>query len=352
MSKNSNIIKIIFVINLLIILLYNNISFAALDGITKETLQEACNQLILEQKQSSSNTGGVDKLTVEVLDNIMKLDKNNLPYQDISYNIDNNPTFSYEITINQGISYDEYGELQDKLSNVVMGYLACAKIENVNSSDALLYYGLSPLIQDGEFKLDFSFDSSTYDGYTIIDDTTMDPDVTLSSYDHDHEILVSDFGNRVLEYADYQYKNDFNYSDSPNNTYSLEVKTTEKTDTYRKVKSTLIVNKNGNFSEITPTITNIKNGIENSFSNLQNTVENQTKATEKPAQTSTTTSATTSQAQQATAQKSDNTISQAAVVPKTGKSDTAQKIIIANIILLSIIFIGMVIYDVKKKLHN
>lgn len=209
-------------------------------GITKDKISS----ILKEYASSSENSEGY---TINVEKNDIKITKDGKDLY-IKYDLKDKPTFSIDFQINKGMTYDEYKEGADNVKLLMLGYIAIAGINGVSVEDASTYFlltyagsALSSVSQD-------NFDNA----YTIYDDTSITPGVEFST-SSDKVISVSKFGERVMEYANSQYSDHTEISDSGDdciNSYNITIDKKDVTDTSCNIVSTITIDPNADFSKL------------------------------------------------------------------------------------------------------
>lgn len=219
---------------LLIIVLFMNYKVIAVD-VTKENLEEALNNLI-----SYSESEEYD-YQFNVSDENIQITSNGKDYY-LKYDLTNNPTFTLEIPIQQGMSYEDFNEQSNNIILPMFGYIAVANIQGVEFDDLSIYMMMSLL---GNIT-----DSISSEGtYIIIDDT--DPSNNVVKDETNKNIIyVSEFGERVIEYVNYLFKDKQVFKDEGINSYEWTIEKIDETDTSCKIVSSLTVNLDADFSKI------------------------------------------------------------------------------------------------------
>ena len=228
------------------------ISKAAPVPVTDENLKESLKKL----EESNSNEKNY-KITVE--NKAIKMTTNGSSYI-ITYDLTNNPTFSYSVDVEQGMSYDDFKEKTDNLSAPMIGYAAVANIQGVEFEDAVAYVAMCVLQSafSGNNNIDLS------DSYMIVSD-----EVTVEG--NDKAIKESEFGKHVMEYTNAMYKEKTSYKDTEGyNTFEWTTERKDVTDTSCKIVSTLKVDLDADFSKLK----GLTSSLENSFAGLANGINN------------------------------------------------------------------------------
>lgn len=221
---------------LVLVILCTNICYATVVTVTDENLKDAL------QKFSSSEANE-ENYNITVSNNSIIMSANNETYT-LKYDLSNKPTFTFEIPIEKGMSYDDFKKRTDNLMLPMVGYIAVTNIQGVAVEDASAYFLFSYL--GSAFNGSFLFDSSN--SYMIIDDTI--EGVTIES-DNPNAIKVSEFEERVMEYVNALYPETQSISDTEGiNSYTLTVERKDTTETSCKLVSTLSVNLDADFSKI------------------------------------------------------------------------------------------------------
>lgn len=154
----------------------------------------------------------------------------------LTYDLKEEPTITYEIEIKEGISYDEYSAKTDALSLPMIGYFAIADTYGVDANDSSTYFYAT--------YLEGMLDSIDWEKETYI--ITDDPEGFSSD---DKIILISEFGDKVIEYIKDNYEDDIKIEDKENDTYTYEL-SAECEQESCTLTATLTVNPKGKFDEI------------------------------------------------------------------------------------------------------
>lgn len=212
--------------------------YAAQVAVTKENLSESL-------KKIESSEWNEEGYTITVSDNVITVKSEESTY-DLSYDLTGKPTFSIEVSVGNGMTYDKFKEETDKLNLPLLGYLATANIQGVEYEDAILYF---TMYYAGE-SLNNSGASSNQ--YVIIDDTKSSEGVTINRDENDtNTIYVSEFGEHVMEYTNSLYKDNFSVADTRGiNSFVWEYSKKDVTDSSCKIVSTLSVNIDADFSKL------------------------------------------------------------------------------------------------------
>lgn len=154
----------------------------------------------------------------------------------LTYNLKNDPTITYEVEIEKGISYDDYSTKNNTLSLPMLGYFAIADAYGVAADDSYAYFAETYL--DGMFNV---IDEDK-ESYIITDD--------VDEYsDNEKVILTSEFGEKVIDYIKYTYDKNIKIEDKKYDTFNYEL--TTKCDENSCVFTTkLTINPEGKFTEI------------------------------------------------------------------------------------------------------
>jgi len=236
-------IKKVIILMLLIFITITGMSSkcsAAAIPVTDENLKETFQKFI----QSEANE---ENYNISVANNVITITGNEESCV-LTYDLTDKPTFIYEFTVQQGMSYAKFEEKENGIYYPIYGYVAVANIQGVEFEDAIAYGLLSFA---GSILGSASGGITSESGYVIVDDLDLGEGVTIEKTDDPHTIYTSEFGERVMEYVNSMYKDKLYISDSTGiNSYSLTVEKTETTDTSCKIVSTLTVNLDADFSKI------------------------------------------------------------------------------------------------------
>ena len=214
---------------------FSNICYAV--AVTDENLKSTLQKFV-------SSEANEDNYKITVADNVIKITADGKDYT-LNYDLTDKPTFTFEIPIEQGMSYENYEEQIDNLILPMIGYIAVANIQGVEFEDANAYFLMSYLGNA------FNGSTSSESSYIIIDDSTMADGVTINIGDK-KIIYVSEFGDNVMDYVNDTYKDKQIIKDSPNgiNSYEWIIERKDVNDTSCKLVSSLSVNLDADFSKL------------------------------------------------------------------------------------------------------
>ena len=148
--------------------LCTTICYASVVPITDENLSEAIKKFISTQENK-------DNYNISVSNNIINITKDNESYT-LDYDLTDKPTFSMEISIEKGMSYDDFKEQTSNLNLPLLGYIAVANIQGVEIKDATEYLLFS------YFKNGVNGSLSSDDSYLIVDDLNRSEDVKIENF--------------------------------------------------------------------------------------------------------------------------------------------------------------------------
>ena len=241
----------------ILIFLFTGICHATAVTVTDKNLIEAF------QKYVSSNANE-ENYKISVSNNAIDITVDNERYT-LNYDLTDEPTFSLEVPIQKGMSYDDFKKKTDNLILSSLGYVAVANIQGVEMEDASTYFLLSYLSN----ALNGSFSSEN--SYVIVDDLNLSDGVTIEKTDDSKTIYTSEFGDRVIEYVNAKYPETQTISDSEEiNSFVMTIEKKDITETSCKLVSTLSVNLDADFSKIEK----VNEGIKDSFVNNDITKDN------------------------------------------------------------------------------
>lgn len=226
---------------LLLILVFTctNRCYAITSEVTEKNLGETFKKFISSNSNKENYKISVTNNTI----NIIEDDETYILYYDLT----NKPSFSLEIPIQKGMSYDEFRKKTDNFMLPMLSYIAVANIQGVDFEDSSAYF----LMSYTENALNGSWSSEN--SYVIVDDTNMSDGVTIDKDENDTKtIYVSEFGERVMEYVNDIYKDKQIIKDSFEgiNSYEFIIEKKEETNTSCKLVSTLNVNLDADFSKL------------------------------------------------------------------------------------------------------
>lgn len=251
-----------------ILISFLNTSYATVT-VTKENLSQAFQSFV-------SSKANEDNFVFSVEDNVINITEDNETYS-LNYDLTGKPTFSAEVDIRKGMSYEDFQNKQDTISLPMYGYIATANIQGVKLEDAAAYFLFSYL---GSAL----GSASTNNGYIIYDDTSASEGVTLERDENSKTILVSEFGDRVMEYVNSLYPQTLTISDSDSegiNSYTMTIEKKEVTETSCKLVSTLTVNTDADFSKLNGTTNKIEGTINNTIISAAQNARNEYAETQK-----------------------------------------------------------------------
>ena len=195
-------------------------------AVTEENFVKGLNKYL----NSEYNDNGYEVTTEK---NAMVVKKDDKEYK-VKYNLKGNPTFSHEVKIEKGISYEEYSKKIETLSLPMLGYIALAHNYGVSIEDSSTYFTFSYI--SGYFD-----EIDDEDTFTIIDD-----DIEIDN--SKNVIRTSKFGERVIDYVKATYDDEIDFDDELETyDYKVVTKCNKKSCT---IKSILEVNPKANFQRI------------------------------------------------------------------------------------------------------
>lgn len=232
-------IKCIGIILLIIGILFAQTSLAS-TKVTNENLYEA-----LQKITTSESVVEAYKISME--NNIITLtnEENNESLK-MNYDLTNQPTFSYEVEIKQGMTYEKFKSDTDNLISTMIGYIAVANIQGVEAEDSVSYFLLN--------YLSSALASGNTNSYVIVDDLNISEGTEIEKNNNSNTIYTSEFGNRVMEYVNAMYQNKQVVSDTADkdgiNSFELTIEKKDTTDTSCKLVSTMKVNTEADYSKL------------------------------------------------------------------------------------------------------
>lgn len=175
---------------------------------------------------------------IEVVDSEMKITIDENEYI-VQYDFEDSPTFTYEWNIQKGMDYDDFEEQIHNMLLPFIGYMAVANIQGVSVKEAGTYAYFSYLRNSGGEEIT----------PVLFDDRIMSEGVRI--VDLDDMILVSEFGERVIEYVDRTYKDEDVVTDKEEiNSYEIKIEKQDVTEDSCKLVSTVSVNLDGDFTKL------------------------------------------------------------------------------------------------------
>jgi len=224
----------IFILSLLIIfIMINTVSYGV------EVTDESLKQAIEAFEQSDMNE---ESSSIEVSNNVITVTTGGEEYK-LNYDLTGKPTFTYEVSISQGMSYDDFKEKTDALSGPMIGYIAVANIQGVELKDATTYLAMNMLGNA------FQQMGSSGNKYTIYDDRNVDGNVQVQQ--GENVIKASEFGEHVMEYVNSLYSEPTTMNDAEGiNSFEWTYEQKDVTETSCKIVSTLSVDLSADFTKL------------------------------------------------------------------------------------------------------
>ena len=257
----------------IVLILSTNTNYAA-TSITKENLIDSFNQLFsLENFNNKTFTENLNKLPTlkekleenpiedikcTISDSYITLTENKVKDYLLKYDLTNKPTFSSEILIKKGMSYDEYtDQIVDIMLFPLFGYMAFADIQGINVTDASSYVVLS--FAEELYKNS----TSTEDSFIIYDDLNLDNNFPKEDANNPNVIYASEFGDRCIEFVNSLFPTKQILSDKNElNSYTMTIERQNITETSCNLVFTLVVNPDANFSKLNGFVDRLENIID------------------------------------------------------------------------------------------
>lgn len=329
--------------------------YAAQVAVTKENLSESL-------KKIESSEGNEEGYTITVSDDVITVKSEKGTY-DLSYDLTGKPTFSIEVSVSNGMTYDKFKEETDKLNLPLLGYLATANIQGVEYEDAILYF---TMYCAGESSNNSGYSSNQY---VIIDDTKSSEGVTINRDENDtNTIYVSEFGEHVMEYTNSLYKDNSSIADAQGiNSFVWEYSKKDVTDSSCKIVSTLSVNIDADFSKLDgytdkmlsdeSTIDDEKkdaNNVDDNKSNSNNIDDNKSSSNDIDEnrilliKTNTNNDTSNNQTTNSVSEKNNDGTETKSALPKTGTSRLVTILVVLSVIVALVLGIKIKNYkDIK-----
>ena len=327
-----------FVFCIFLIMYSFSATYATAVAVTDESLNNSLQKFV-----SSASNDKDYKITVE--DNVIKVESKDGGFS-FKYNLTNNPTFSYEADINQGMSYEEFEEKTGNLFNVMLGYLAVTDIQGIDFEDAGTY--ISMAILNKAFSGLNTVDTSN--SYIIYDDTDASDVVIFEKNDNSSNIIyASEFGDHAIEYVKSVYKESSTFSDSDElDTFEWTTERKDLTDSSCKLISNLTVKLDSDFSKLQGYSEKIAEKFkeENKENETLNPTTIKTNTDKMEEEKDNKIIIQEPKAEQVSTITTDQTITQK-ILPKTGNIQTTT--IIGIISIFSVVFISLGIKNIKYK---
>ena len=175
-------------------------------------------------------------------DATLKDGKMEITYEDTAYtlvyDLKNNPTFTYEIEVKKGISYDDYLVKTEGLSLPMLGYVASLSTYGVEVEDSALYFAMT------YFSGMMNYYDADKETYVVIDDEFAD------GFESDSTIILkSQFGDKVIDFVKNSYGENIVIKDKEYDTYTYNLTSDCDKDSCT-LTAELEVNKDGKFDKI------------------------------------------------------------------------------------------------------
>ena len=224
--------KIICLFLIFSIIFVNLCCYAFSIPITKENLESSFKAFEKSTANSSNiklNSIGSDTITFKAGSNSYN----------VKYSLKNDPTFTYELTINKGMSYEDYQNKTAGVACPTMAFFAIAYSQGA-SIDKVVSYFTNSTFNSVFSQLNSGTIKSSGSIMIVADGVT----VTSSSA---KVIKASEFGNYAIDYAKTIYGDGATIRDTLFE-YSTELK--DITSTSCKLVSKMVVKQNGDYSSM------------------------------------------------------------------------------------------------------
>lgn len=241
---------ILLILSILLINSFFNNCYAAAVAVTKENLSASLKEFVSSDANQSNY-----KITVS--DDEITIEADGVNYT-LNYSLTGKPKFTYEVSIEKGMSYKDFKEKTSNFMLPIIGYIGVANIEGANFEDASTYISMSTL----ENWVTNSWIIGN--AYVIIDDTNMSDGVTIDKSERDSKtIYASEFGEKVMDYVNATYSDKKIMTDETSGINSYEWITEKKdvTETSCKLVSTLTVNVDADFSGLKAHVNKIEESL-------------------------------------------------------------------------------------------
>lgn len=235
-------ITLIFMSLIILFTTLTTVSYAEAVPVTEENLNAALQSFI---------ASGDGEFQISVENEIITIKEESGEYI-LNYDLTGKPTFWYETTIEEGMDYADFEKETGNLGLPMLGYIAVANIQGIEVNDSMSYLIFSALggVLDGSF--------STDDSYVIVDDLNVSDGVTIEKTDDPKVIYTSEFGERVMEYVNYMYKETQTVTDADGiNSYTYTTEKKDVTEKSCKLVATLEMNMEADYSQLDGYVWNI-----------------------------------------------------------------------------------------------
>lgn len=330
MSKIKNVLIILSIFVLMITGIVSN-SYAKTVEVTNENLKKAFEKFIASNKTE-------EEYDITVSDKSITVTVLGKEYT-INYTLKETPTFSFDISIKKGMTYEEFKTQVENAVLPILGYVTVANVQGIEFDDSKSYFTSSLMrgVLTGAIPL------STLESYTIVDDLN---GKEVEKTDDPKVIYTSEFGDKVMELVNNVFQKDISVTDSQvANTYTWSVKKQDATADSCKIVSTLSVNTNGDFSMLEGYADTDEDGgstgTENGSGETDKTPETEKPAEETPKTETPKAETTKTETPKAMTEKAADT----KIYPKTG----FENIIMISIITVTLISILLAIKNNKYK---
>ena len=242
---------LIFFIVILFCICCTYTSCYAATTVTKKNLEEALKKVI-ENDDSKENFKVNSNSNIAIDDSEIKVVVDG-EESIVKYDLSNKPTFTSEVKLKNGMSYEEFEKEDEKLTSNILGYIAVSNIQGVKVEDSILYF-VGTYLKD-------ALTSGNTNKYIIMEENSG----VTSSVEGSTIIKKSEFPDNVMKYVNSLYskeKMSFNDKDKYN-TFEWTIEKKDVTDDSCTLVSTIKVNLDGKFSKIKGLSDNLGNEVKN-----------------------------------------------------------------------------------------
>ena len=234
--------KLFILIFTIVLILQANVSSATLKTKTKEDLEEGLGKILeLETDNEFDNENNISmNFEYNITDDVMNLIIDGKEYS-IKYDLQEDPTFTYEVQIENGMTYEQYSEEVEMILIPIYGYIAIAINEGVKIESAVVYPLLNIM---GSALSSNNLNVVEQDDFIYYDSDK----INMSDLENYKSIKKSEFSNNVMDFVNTVYENDITYSDSESiNSFTLTVDKENVANDSCNLVATLTINQDASY---------------------------------------------------------------------------------------------------------
>ena len=257
-----NTLKILIVFTIFSVLILNHYTVCSANTeITNENLNSAFHKF-------ESSEENKEKYKIKTENNKIQITTLSGEVYVVNYTISDKATFTLEMPIKDGMSYNDFKRQTKNLILPSIGYYGVANVYGIEYKDLVAYFNS---YLDNEFEGFLSRNNS----YVVFDDINSGNNAVINDNDNNVTIInASEFSSRVMEYVNniYSDKQTLDDSDDVNSfVWSIEKQDIENSNC--KLISTITINLNAEFSKIKNYYNLVNNTpVQNVTSNVLGTI--------------------------------------------------------------------------------